>query len=124
MRATQNSESVVLSSTVDISGTNVTQTDGVTTLYFTRNTSPEGEGKLQIPDSAGSTVWIIWAVDDESSLVYHNQRGSFEVDLFCENTTAVVVDNESGGVSTRSGWSLALAFSATSTALAAAALLA
>lgn len=91
------------SSLQEITETAVEKAVEVTSLSFSRPTTPVGEGKLPLLANAGAPTTIIWAFGTSETFDYHfpKGRGAFSFDLLCSAMTSRkgISRNAPGGVS-------------------------
>ncbi|CAM9374298.1 unnamed protein product [Ectocarpus sp. 12 AP-2014] len=75
----------------EITGAVLEKDENVTSLSFTRPTTPEVAGKQALLAGADTSAILLWAAGSDDSLGYHFLgRGAFNVDLACLEDQPVV----------------------------------
>lgn len=75
----------------EITGAVLEKAENVTSLSFTRPTTPEVAGKQALLAGADTSATLLWAAGSDDSFGYHFLgRGAFDVDLACSEGQSVV----------------------------------
>ncbi|CAN0380918.1 unnamed protein product [Ectocarpus sp. 8 AP-2014] len=75
----------------EITGAVLEKDENVTSLSFTRPTTPEVEGKQALLAGADTSAILLWAAGSDDSFGYHFLgRGAFNIDLACTEDQPVV----------------------------------